>query len=66
MAYAMFNAMVTIAYVAGLMVLVRELRTSTKEARRENQSVPLLLASTVAYGVIIGKTYQLARMCGWV
>ena len=66
MAYLFFTIGVTIAYVAGMVVLVRELRTSTKEARRENQSVPLLLASTVAYGVIIGKTYQLARMCGWV
>ena len=66
MAYMMFNAIVTIAYVTGLAVLVHEMRTSTKEARRENQSIPLLLASTVAYAVVLGKTYQLALMCGWI
>ena len=66
MGYFAFNAAVSAAYLAGILVLVRELRTSTAEERKEKQSVPLLLASTVAYVVIIAKTYQLAQLCSWV
>lgn len=63
MGYLAFNVAVSAAYLAGILVLVRELRTSTAEERKEKQSVPLLLASTVAYAVIIAKTYQLAQLC---
>ena len=66
MGYLAFNAAVSAAYLVGILVLVRELRISTAEERQEKQSVPLLLASTVAYAVIIAKTYQLAQLCSWV
>ena len=66
MGYLAFTVAVSAAYLAGILVLVRELRTSTAEERKEKQSVPLLLASTVAYAVIIAKTYQLAQLCSWV
>ena len=66
MGYFAFNVAVSAAYLVGILVLVRELRISTAEERQEKQSVPLLLASTVAYAVIIAKTYQLAQLCSWV
>lgn len=66
MGYLASNVAVSAAYLVGILVLVRELRTSTSEGRKEKQSVPLLLASTVTYAVIIAKTYQLAQLCSWV
>lgn len=66
MSYIIFNVAVSIAYLAGMMVLARELRASTKAERRENQSVPLLISATVLYVVVISKTYQLAQLTGFI
>ena len=66
MSYIIFNVTVSIAYLAGMMVLARELRASTKAERRENQSVPLLISATVLYVVVISKTYQLAQLSGFI
>lgn len=65
MSYIIFNVAVSIAYLAGMMVLARELRASTKAERRETQSVPLLISATVLYVVVISKTYQLAQLTGF-
>ena len=62
--YGCFNVVLTMAYASGMAVLIRELRTSTAEERRENQTVPLLIAATVLYAVVEIKTYQLMQMCG--
>ena len=64
MAYAKFVAASTMIYLSGIAVLARELRTSTAEERRENQTVPLLIAATVLYAVVEIKTYLLMQMCG--
>ena len=66
MSYIIFNVAVSIAYLAGMLVLARELRVSTKEEHWENQSVPLLISATVLYVVVIGKTYQLAQLTGFI
>ena len=62
--YGYFSMALALAYAGGMAVLVRELRTSTVEERRENQTVPLLIATTVLYAVVEIKTYQLMQMCG--
>ena len=59
-----FNMVLTLAYAIGMLVLVRELRASTKGERRENQTVPLMIVSTITYGVVAIKTYKLMQMCG--
>lgn len=66
MSYIIFNVAVSIAYLAGMMVLARELRASTKAERRENQSIPLLISATVLYVVVTSKTYQLAQLTGFI
>lgn len=57
-----FVMILTIVYVSGIVVLVRELRTNTAEERRENQTVPLIIAATVLYTVVEIKTYQLIQL----
>ena len=64
MIYLCFNMASTLAYAAGMALLIRELRTSSPEARRENQTVPLMIVSTITYAVVVAKTYQLMQMCG--
>ena len=66
MTYAVFNIMISFAYLTGIVVLARELRASTKEEQRELQSVPLLFAATILYVVVISKTYQLAQMLDYL
>lgn len=57
-----FDAVVTLVYVAGLIRLIRELRQSTPEQQREFQTIPLLLSSTLLFGVVILKTHHLMRL----
>lgn len=62
MGYLVFNVIMTLAYLVGVMVLARELRASTAEERRENQTVPLIIAATVLWAVVEVKTYQLVQL----
>lgn len=57
-----FDAVVTLVYVAGLIRLIRELRQSAPEQQREFQTIPLLLSSTLLFGVVILKTHHLMRL----
>lgn len=66
MRYVVFNVAISAGYLTGIAVLIRELRTSTAEERRENQSVLLMIASTVLYAVVEVKTYRLVRLVGIV
>jgi len=66
MTYVVFNIMMTLLYLSGIVVLARELRASTTEDRRNLQSVPLIIAATILYVVVIGKTYQLAQMLNYL
>ena len=59
-----FNMALTLACAVGMALLIRELRTSSQEARKENQTVPLMIVSTITYAVVVSKTYQLMQMCG--
>ena len=56
-----FAVIMTIVYASGIVVLARELRASTREEQRELQSVPLIIAATVLYGVVIWKTHCLRK-----
>lgn len=64
MIYLSFNMASTLAYAVGMTLLVRELRASSRETRRENQTVPLMIVSTITYAVVVAKTYQLMQMYG--
>ena len=66
MTYAVFNIMITGAYLVGIVVLVRELRASTASERSELQTVPMIIAATLLYGVVIWKTHQLAQMLSYL
>lgn len=52
----------TVVYASGIVVLARELRASTKEEQRELQSVPLIIAATILYTVVIWKTHWLRQL----
>ena len=52
----------TTVYLSGIVVLARELRASTKEEQRELQSVPLIIAATILYVVVIWKTHGLRQL----
>ena len=62
--YWCFNLVLSLVYAMGMRLLARELRASSEEERRENQTVPLMIVSTITYGVVAIKTYQLMQMCG--
>lgn len=66
MTYVVFNIMMTFLYLSGIVMLARELRASTRAEQRELQSVPLIIAATILYVVVIGKTYQLAQMLNYL
>ena len=55
-------AILTVVYLSGIVVLARELRASTKEEQRELQSVPLIIAATILYVVVIWKTSWLRQL----
>lgn len=57
-----FDIIATLIYAASMAYLLRELRASTPEARHERQTMPMLLAVTVLYVVVIWKTHALAAM----
>ena len=57
-----FALILTVVYVSGIVVLARELRASTREEQRELQSVPLIIAATVLYVVVIWKTHCLRQL----
>ena len=59
-----FDIIATLIYAASMVCLLHEFRASTPEARRERQTVPMLLAVTVLYVVVIWKTHFLAAMFG--
>lgn len=62
MTYVVFNIMMTLLYLSGIVMLARELRASTKEEQRELQSVPLIIAATILYVVMIWKTNWLRQL----
>ena len=57
-----FDIIATLIYAASLVCLLHEFRASTPEARRERQTVPMLLAVTALHVVVIWKTHSLATM----
>ena len=57
-----FAVIMTIVYASGIVVLARELRASTTEEQRENQTIPLIIAATVLYVVVIWKTNWLRQL----
>ena len=52
----------TLIYAASMVCLLHEFRALTPEARHERQTVPMLLAFTALYVVVIWKTHSLAAM----
>ena len=59
-----FDIIATLIYAASTAYLLHELRALKPEARHERQTVPMLLAVTVLYVVVIWKTHFLAAMFG--
>ena len=57
-----FAVIMTIVYASGIVVLARELRASTAEEQRENQTIPLIIAATILYVVMIWKTNWLRQL----
>ena len=57
-----FAVILTIVYASGIIVLARELRASTAEEQRENQTIPLIIAATILYVVVIWKTNWLRQL----
>ena len=57
-----FAVIMTIVYASGIVVLARELRVSTTEEQRENQTIPLIIAATILYVVVILKTNWLRQL----
>ena len=57
-----FDIVATLIYAASMVCLLHEFRALTPETRRERQTVPMLLAVTVLYVVVIWKTHSLAAM----
>ena len=62
MRFYAFTAILTIVYASGIVVLARELRVSTTEEQRENQTIPLIIAATILYVVVIWKTNWLRQL----
>ena len=61
-----FVVILTIVYATGIVVLACELRASTREEQRELQSVPLIIAATILYVMVVWKTYQLTQMLNYL
>lgn len=57
-----FDIIAALIYAASMAYLLHELRALKPEARHERQTVPMLLAVTVLYVVVISKTHVLAAM----
>lgn len=57
-----FDIIVSVIYVTSMAYLLRELQALTPEAQREQQTVPMLLAVTNLYVVLIWKTHALVAM----
>ena len=57
-----FAVIMNIVYASGIVVLARELRASTAEEQRENQTIPLIIAATILYVVVIWKTNWLRQL----
>ena len=62
MSFFEFAVILTAVYASGIVVLDRELRASTKEEQRDLQSVPLIIAATILYVVVIWKTNWLRQL----
>ena len=56
-----FYCLLTLLYIIAMKNLFHELHTSTTTQRRELQTNPMLLATTVFYVTVICKTHQLAQ-----
>ncbi len=57
-----FDIIAGLTYTASMAYLLHELRALKPEARHERQTVPMLLAVTVLYVVVIWKTHVLAAI----
>ena len=57
-----FAVILTVVYASGIVMLARELRASTWEEQRELHSVPLIIAATILYVVVIWKTNWLRQL----
>ena len=57
-----FAVILTVVYASGIVVLARELRASTAEEQREKQTIPLIIAATILYVVVIWKTNWLRQL----
>lgn len=57
-----FDIIATLIYATSMTYLLHELRALKPEVRHERQTVPMLLAVTVLYVVVIWKTHVLAAM----
>ena len=57
-----FDIIATLIYAASMVCLLHEIRPITPEARNDRQTVPMLLAFTALYVVVIWKTHSLAAM----
>lgn len=57
-----FDIITTLIYAVSMVYLLRELLVSAPEARREQQTVPMLLAATLLYAVVVLKTHALVAM----
>ena len=57
-----FDIIATLIYAASMICLLHEFWALTPEARHERQTVPMLLAVTALYAVVIWKTHSLAAM----
>ena len=55
-----FAVIMTIVYASGIVVVA--LRASTAEEQRENQTIPLIIAATILYVVMIWKTNWLRQL----
>ena len=57
-----FAVILTVVYASAIVVRARELRASTREEQRELQSVPLIIAATILYVVVMWKTNWLRQL----
>ena len=57
-----FAVILTVVYASGIVMLVRELRASTAEEQSEKQTIPLIIAATILYVVVMWKTNWLRQL----
>lgn len=62
MTMLLFDIIAGLTYAASMAYLLHELRALKPEVRHERQTVPMLLAVTVLYVVVIWKAHVLAAM----